>query len=157
MVEPESCEPAYEPGDANARSVTLVSIGFVIALGLIVVVTTLLFFAWTGTGPQLQLPPPGEAISANPPPPLPPPPRLETQSGQVSMPFLASENLILNSYAWVDRSQGIVRIPIDRAMDLIVESGLPARPPAQSRDFSDEGLQVPSESSSGRATEELRH
>lgn len=33
----------------------------------------------------------------------------------------------LNSYGWVDRNNGIVRIPIDRAMELIAQRGLPAR------------------------------
>ena len=31
----------------------------------------------------------------------------------------------LDGYAWVDRSKGVVRLPVDRAMDLIVERGLP--------------------------------
>lgn len=33
----------------------------------------------------------------------------------------------LNSYGWIDRSNGIVHIPIDRAMELILQRGLPAR------------------------------
>ena len=33
----------------------------------------------------------------------------------------------LNSYDWVDQKAGTVRIPIDRAMDLIVQRGLPVR------------------------------
>lgn len=39
----------------------------------------------------------------------------------------AAENKKLNSYGWVDRSNGIVHIPIDRAMDLLLQRGLPAR------------------------------
>jgi hypothetical protein len=34
----------------------------------------------------------------------------------------------LNSYGWVDQSAGVAHIPIDRAMDLIVEHGLPVLP-----------------------------
>jgi hypothetical protein len=37
------------------------------------------------------------------------------------------QNLKLNSFGWIDRSNGIVRIPIDRAMDLILQRGLPTR------------------------------
>ena len=33
----------------------------------------------------------------------------------------------LNSYGWVDQKAGIVRIPIDRAMDLLVKNGMPVR------------------------------
>ena len=31
----------------------------------------------------------------------------------------------LDGYAWVDRSKGVVRLPVERAMDLIVARGLP--------------------------------
>ena len=33
----------------------------------------------------------------------------------------------LSTYGWVDQSAGIVRIPIDRAMDLLAQRGLPVR------------------------------
>ena len=39
----------------------------------------------------------------------------------------ASQNQKLNSYGWQDRRNEIVHIPIDRAMDLILQRGLPAR------------------------------
>ncbi|HZL12632.1 MAG TPA: hypothetical protein VFC85_00675 [Verrucomicrobiae bacterium] len=41
--------------------------------------------------------------------------------------LLAAQNEKLNSYGWMDRSNGIVRIPIARAMDLILQRGLPTR------------------------------
>jgi len=37
----------------------------------------------------------------------------------------ANEDAVLNSYGWADRRAGTVRVPIDRAMDLLVERGLP--------------------------------
>ncbi len=33
----------------------------------------------------------------------------------------------LTTYGWMDRNTGVVRIPIDRAKDLILERGLPVR------------------------------
>jgi hypothetical protein len=41
--------------------------------------------------------------------------------------LLSAQNEKLNSYGWVDRSNGIVRIPIERAMNLILQRGLPTR------------------------------
>lgn len=38
--------------------------------------------------------------------------------------FRRDELKYLNSYGWVDESKGIVRIPIDRAMELTAERGL---------------------------------
>ena len=37
----------------------------------------------------------------------------------------AQEQTELNTYGWVDKSAGVVRIPIERAMQLLVERGLP--------------------------------
>ena len=41
----------------------------------------------------------------------------------------ATEDAALTPYGWVDRKNGIVHIPIDRAMDLLFQRGLPTRPP----------------------------
>jgi hypothetical protein len=43
----------------------------------------------------------------------------------------ATEETALTTYGWVDRDNGIVHIPIDRAMDLILQRGLPTRPQGQ--------------------------
>ena len=39
--------------------------------------------------------------------------------------FRVREEAALNSYGWIDRTSGIVRIPIKRAMELLVQRGLP--------------------------------
>jgi hypothetical protein len=58
-----------------------------------------------------------------------PSPRLEEdERGQLNR-ILMKEDDILYSYGWVDQKAGVVRIPIDRAMDLLVQRGLPVRPP----------------------------
>jgi hypothetical protein len=57
-----------------------------------------------------------------------PSPRLEEdERGQLNG-ILMKEDDILYSYGWVDEKAGVVRIPIDRAMDLLVQRGLPVRP-----------------------------
>jgi hypothetical protein len=33
----------------------------------------------------------------------------------------------LNSFGWVDQTNGVARIPIDQAMDLLIEQGLPTQ------------------------------
>ena len=40
----------------------------------------------------------------------------------------AEEDQYLNSYAWVDQKKGVVRIPIDRAIEVLAQRGLPSRP-----------------------------
>ena len=58
---------------------------------------------------------------------LPPEPRLQTNPRQDLADLRAREEALLTSYGWVDRNAGIVRIPIDAAMKLTLERGLPAR------------------------------
>jgi hypothetical protein len=54
-----------------------------------------------------------------------PQPRLEVKPGASLAEFRAAEDADLHSYGWIDRNAGTVRIPIDRAMQLILERGLP--------------------------------
>jgi hypothetical protein len=42
--------------------------------------------------------------------------------------FLLKQEDQLNSYGWVDEKAGVAHIPIERAMELIKERGLPVRP-----------------------------
>jgi hypothetical protein len=54
-----------------------------------------------------------------------PKPRLQIK-GPVDLAKLgAAETADLDSYGWIDRNSGTVRIPVDRAMQLLLERGLP--------------------------------
>jgi len=56
-----------------------------------------------------------------------PNPRLETdERGQLNSIRLKEEQM-LSTYDYIDKNAGTVRIPIDRAMDLIAQRGLPVR------------------------------
>jgi hypothetical protein len=56
-----------------------------------------------------------------------PGPHLQKTPGEDLQQLRAYEGPKLNSYDWVDRDKGVVRIPIDRAMELVVRKGLPTR------------------------------
>jgi hypothetical protein len=60
-----------------------------------------------------------------------PQPRLETDDGNQDITDLhAREDLLLEHYSAVTGKPGAVRIPIERAMELIAERGLPTAPQA---------------------------
>jgi hypothetical protein len=62
-----------------------------------------------------------------------PTPRLQTDDGSQDVANLHNrEDLLLENYSWADQAQGKVRIPIERAMELIAQSGLPVA--AQKKD-----------------------
>jgi len=54
-----------------------------------------------------------------------PQPRLEKSERTELREFIEDEDRKLATYNWIDKDKGIVQIPIERAMDLIVERGLP--------------------------------
>ena len=69
--------------------------------------------------PSLQAPPGPNLLAVAPDRP--------TEPGYLE-DFRAKEDAILHGPpAWADRNAGTVRIPIERAMELILERGLPAR------------------------------
>lgn len=76
---------------------------------------------------------------------VPPGPRLQTQPFKDIYLLRQGENERLERYGWMDRAAGVTRIPIERAMELTIERGLPARAEAPA------GLNmVPEDSSAGR-------
>jgi hypothetical protein len=63
-----------------------------------------------------------------------PTPRVQSDDGNQDVADLhAREDLLLSNYTWVDESKGTVRIPIERAMELIAQRGLPVAQPAQTQ------------------------
>jgi hypothetical protein len=58
---------------------------------------------------------------------VPPQPQLQPAPLQDLAALHADEDAVLNSYGWVDRKTGVVRIPVQRALELLAERGLPAR------------------------------
>lgn len=55
-----------------------------------------------------------------------PMPRVQTDDGNQDVADLhLREDLLIENYSWVDQSQGKVRIPIKRAMELMAQRGLP--------------------------------
>ncbi len=61
-----------------------------------------LLTARSGSGPLLQISP-----------------RLDLRD------FRAQEDKQLTGYGWIDRTAGVVRVPIDRAMEQVLQKGLP--------------------------------
>ena len=60
---------------------------------------------------------------------LPPEPRIQANPAADLGLLRRQEDAVLTTYAWVDRQAGVVRVPIDVAMTLVVQEGLPVRQP----------------------------
>jgi len=57
----------------------------------------------------------------------PPFPNLQTQPFKDLYQLRQGENEKLASYGWVDKDGGVTRIPIDRAMEVMLQRGFPVR------------------------------
>lgn len=70
----------------------------------------------------VPLPPVAASLPAQPPEP-----RLQVSPAADLAHIRAEEEALLNRYEWIDPKGGLVRIPIDRAMELVAARGLPTR------------------------------
>jgi hypothetical protein len=58
---------------------------------------------------------------------LPPAPRLQPDPPADWQQLVNEQDQLLSTYEWVDQDAGSVRIPIERAMEVLLERGLPVR------------------------------
>ena len=84
---------------------------------------------------------------------LPPQPRLQQFPHNELYDFRVSEEDFLHQYGWLNRDAGVVHIPVEDAMRILVQKGLPARTPDATNETP--GL-MPSDASSGRVMERRR-
>jgi hypothetical protein len=111
--------PGFEAKDASARGVAMAGIGLMILLLFSLAVVAALFATFRQR--QVSAFGPGPTPTAA----LPPAPRLQVNEPQDLQAVRATQESQLNTYGWVDKGGEIIHIPIDRAMQLIVEHGVP--------------------------------
>jgi hypothetical protein len=125
----------YEGRDADVPVITWALIGFAI-VGF--VGTAILWFGFNFLASYFTPPAPTsplETIRQTPPGPV-----LQTRPAVDEQRFLASQQEFLSQYAWVNQQAGVVRIPIDQAMQLTLQRGLPTRPNARLPESNAQGV-----------------
>ena len=123
---PQPATLGYEKRDANAKWIFVV-VAFLLLAGLI------MHFALAGVMGHLEkTPTPTDRWSGGNRAPSriseqPPLPRLQIYPIADLKNFLAREDSELNTYGWINRTAGIVHVPIDRAVEIVLQRGLPTR------------------------------
>jgi hypothetical protein len=121
----EHPEVHHETSDVNIRGI------FAFGGGLIITALFIYFVVWVLfqylNSREIARVPPVYPLAAAQENRLPPEPRLQTNPRQDLRDLRAQEEQVLNGYGWVDKNAGVVRIPIEEAMKLMVQRGLPAR------------------------------
>jgi hypothetical protein len=115
--------------EVNVRAI----VGFVLSLVVLMLVVAAIMFVASGRLKEhlaAQDPPPSPLPEANEPytPPLP---HLQSEPTADLAALRAEEDLVLSSYAWVDKDAGIVRVPIEEAMRRVARDGLPTWKPSE--------------------------
>ncbi len=152
-------ETMYDRSDLSARGI----VGFLIGLALTIFFIQVVMWGFLRyfTRGQVSPPPPSAAIVTP-----------ENQTGKVGEPttrfpapqlqpdpvadlnkFSIALEEQLDTYGWVDQKAGIVHIPIERAIDIVAQQGLPVRPQPVLPPRADFGSGNPTVAGAGGGTE----
>jgi hypothetical protein len=122
---PDHPAVAHEESDVNVRAI----LGF--GAGLLVLAVAVQLFVWWLFGFYSRQADRAEArvfpLAAERQNELPPEPRFQRAPQEDMRALREREQAMLKGYGWVDQGAGVVRIPIEDAMRIVVERGLPAR------------------------------
>jgi len=117
---------SYEPSEADLRVVLTFLAALALAAALVLLVLWGMFSYFRSKSAERgPLPSPRMYTS----PPNVPQPQLQPDPVADYNVYRLSAKETLDSYGWVDQKAGIARIPIDKAMDLVAERGLPWKAP----------------------------
>lgn len=114
----------YDPRDINVPGIRKAVTGFLTFSTFAVVASVFIYIAlvpWHCAGPA-----PAAIVPATKIPPVPNPLLQTDETARTDIKTMLKQQLgALNSYGWVDKSKGVVHIPIEKAIDLTVERGIP--------------------------------
>jgi hypothetical protein len=150
MSEAHPGASGHETRDVNFNGIFGLAV-LIIVSGIVVIVGVWWLFQDLRER-QKQAMPPRNPLALEQSGNLPPPPQLE---GIERMKELGKATTVPSlrpsSYGWVDRKAEVVRVPLDRAMTLIVEQKLvPSKSGSDNRDLRNPYATMPSPANSGR-------
>lgn len=113
----------HERTDAHVKPLVIILIAMGVTIGGSFVATALLFEFFTQRAQSFDRVPSPVKVENE----LPEGPRLQVVPGLDLREIRAAEDDRLNGYGWVDEGGRVVHIPIEKAIDVVIERGLPAR------------------------------
>jgi heterodisulfide reductase subunit A-like polyferredoxin len=112
----------HETSDADVRQIVLIGGGLALTLAAVGLAVYGIFQYLSAHPVSIQSNPMAVYDSQ-----IPPQPRIQEHPAVQIQQLHAYEDQALSTYGWVDKKEGIVRIPIDRAMELQLQRGFPVR------------------------------
>jgi len=124
---PENHDVRYEKEDINPRSTFWFGFWILVLMVSVSFLVKPLYDFLVARGVETQAP--AAYVADSDPGALEPPgPHLQETPERQLAELRAQEDAILGSYAWVEKDRGIARIPIEEAMRLVAERGMPTFP-----------------------------
>jgi hypothetical protein len=111
----------HEPSDVGARGLLLFTLTLLFTVALIMLIAKAVLDHLIASRPQPVAP-----VAAVGPSLLPPVPRLQSSPDVALHELRTREDQEMTSYAWVDRQAGLIRLPVDRALELVANRGVPS-------------------------------
>jgi hypothetical protein len=115
----------HEESDVNIRAIFAFGIGLTVATIFISFIVWVLFQYFEARESRKVTP--RFPLAAQQENRLPPEPRLQTNPRADLADLRVQEEKVLETYGWVDKNASVVRIPIEQAMKLTLQRGLPTR------------------------------
>ena len=123
-------DPAQEPEtfdrELGVRPIVLFLAGLAVLMGVTAWVMWLMYGGLRGAE-EAKDPRPSPLAQARVQR-TPPEPRLQSSPEADLTAMRAEEQLAFTSYGWSDQARHIARVPVERAMEMIITSGLPVWP-----------------------------
>jgi hypothetical protein len=114
----ESLDRRHETTDVDFKRIVITGIGLLglMVVGLIYSSLVVTMFSAGDRDTSVLITPQLED--------LPPRPRLQPDPHGVLLSLRSHEDSLLSTYGWESKDSGIVRVPIERSMEIVVERGL---------------------------------
>ncbi len=122
----EALSAGHEVGDIHPKPIIVGLIAVILfsAVSFAVVVVLFKFLADDATRNSPRPSPLNPTRAAR----MAPEPRLQVDAWGDWDTYKASQDRLLENYSWVDKESLLVRVPVTRAMEIVLERGLPQRP-----------------------------
>jgi len=123
---PQDPEVRHARSDVSVYGISVFGVGLLLFAAIMYLIIGGLFDYFARRAAQRDRLPPFSASRAVGEA-RPPEPRLQVSPREDLQTLHAAEDAVLNQYGWVDRQAQIVRVPIERAMQMLAKRGLPVQ------------------------------
>ena len=110
----------HETTDASPFYIGLFALGLALMIALVLPLLGWIFWQFEAAARRADPTPNPQAGDQ-----VPPAPRLQAEPAAELASLRREENQRLSSYGWIDPQQRVVRVPVERAIEILAERGLP--------------------------------